>query len=149
GFVYRAEELKRLGKALDARYDGRVPGDLRLLLALPGVGDYAARAVLNFAFEKPVPIVDTNVGRFLHRFFGLNSPLPSNPARSGTLLDLAAKLMPRKNASGFNFALLDLCAGICLPRNPRCEVCPLRHACFTGQLVLRQRANRHAKNNSV
>jgi A/G-specific adenine glycosylase len=133
GFVYRAKELKRLGKALNVRHKGRVPSDLRLLLELPGVGEYAARAVLSFAFGQPVPIVDTNIARFLHRFFALNLPLSSNPARSKALLNLAAKLMPTQDFVEFNFGLLDLCAGICVPRNPRCQVCPLRLDCFTGQ----------------
>jgi len=142
GFVYRAKELKTLGKALSVLYKGRVPDDLPLLLHLPGVGDYSARAVLSFAFEQPVPVVDTNVARFLHRFFGVDSPMPSNPARSRTLLKLAAKLMPTTGkSSAFNFALLDLCTSVCLPKTPKCAICPLQTACSTGQLVL-ARCNR-------
>lgn len=133
GFLYRAKELKTLGKTLSTRYRGRVPRNLELLRQLPGVGDYAARAVLTFAFGKAVPIVDTNVARFLNRFFGLDSPLLSNPARNKVLLDLAAKLLPRENSSLFNFAVLDLCAGICVPKKPRCEICPVRLACVTGR----------------
>src|SRR6202035_2981741 len=114
GFHYRAKELKRLGKALNAGHRGRVPRDLNLLLSLPGVGDYTARAVLSFAFGESVPIVDTNVARFLYRFFGLKLPLPSNPARSEALLNLAAKLLPKTDSGRFNFALLDLCAEICV-----------------------------------
>ena len=136
GFVYRANELKRLGKALTVVHNGRVPDDLRRLLDLPGVGQYAARAVLSFAFEQRVPIVDNNVARFLHRFFGIRSPIPANPARSSALLKLAADIMPPGKSSAFNFALLDLCAAICTPNAPKCEICPLRSACFTGQLRL-------------
>lgn len=49
GFLYRAKELQTLGQALVARHRGKVPRTLKELLALPGVGDYAARAVLSFA----------------------------------------------------------------------------------------------------
>src|SRR5947209_6395246 len=65
GFSYRAKELKALGKAVVVNYKGRIPRNLKSLLSLPGVGDYAARAVLSFAFAEDVPIVDTNVARFL------------------------------------------------------------------------------------
>ena len=144
GFLYRAKELRRLGRALDARYDGRVPNNLHLLLELPGVGDYTARAVLSFAFGKAVAIVDTNIARFLHRFFGLNWSMPSNPARSKMLLELAAKLLPGRNSRRFNLALLDLCAGICLPQSPRCRICPLRLSCFTGRAALQRSGRRGA-----
>ena len=141
GFVYRARELKKLGKALNARHNGRVPRDLRLLVKLPGVGDYAARAVLSFAFGEAVPIVDTNVGRFLYRFFGLDLPMPSNPARNKALLELAAQLLPNADSDRFNFALLDLCANICIAQNPKCQICPLRLSCVTGRVAMNKRCS--------
>src|SRR5206468_3947356 len=99
GFVYRAKELKKLGKALTIVHNGHVPDDLGLLLNLPGVGQYAARAVLSFAFEQRVPIVDNNIARFLHRFLGIRFPIPANPARSSGLLRLAADIMPPGKSS--------------------------------------------------
>ena len=56
--------------AVVERHGGRLPDDLGALLALPGVGPYTARAVLAFAFERPVGVVDTNVGRVLARWAG-------------------------------------------------------------------------------
>ena len=50
-----------------AEHGGQVPSDLAGLLALPGVGAYTARAVLAFAFEADVGVVDTNAGRVLSR----------------------------------------------------------------------------------
>jgi A/G-specific adenine glycosylase len=136
GFLYRARELKALGKILSTRFSGSVPADLRSLLQLPGVGDYAARAVLSFAYKENTPVVDTNVARFLHRFFGLNSPIPSNPARSKALLNLAANLLPPGESIAFNFAILDLCAAVCVPNKPKCDVCPMRSGCYTGQTAV-------------
>jgi A/G-specific adenine glycosylase len=140
GLSYRASELKDLGQVLSRDYGGQVPDDLRSLLHLPGVGDYAARAVLSFAFEQRVPVVDTNVARFLHRFFGLNTRIPSNPSRSRRLLKLANNLMPPGSSSAFNFAVLDLCAAVCLPRNPKCNECPVRSDCSTGRSVTGRKA---------
>jgi A/G-specific adenine glycosylase len=145
GFAYRAKELKTLGQALVVNHKGRVPRDLDSLLSLPGVGDYAARAVLSFAFGRDVPVVDTNVARFLHRFFGLRGRLPSNPARNKKLLRIAAGLVPTGRSREFNYAVLDLCANICTSRNPKCQICPLQDRCVVGsRLTLRRRkAHRH------
>jgi A/G-specific adenine glycosylase len=77
GFLYRTKELRVLARELVDKYGGQVPANLKMLLALPGVGDYSARAVLSFAFDQDIPIVDTNVARFFYRLFGINGPLPS------------------------------------------------------------------------
>jgi A/G-specific adenine glycosylase len=129
GFSYRARELKALGQALVLEYHGNIPCDLKQLKALPGVGDYAARAILSFAFDEDVPVVDTNVARFLYRFFGIQGPLPANPARKKILIELAGSLVPRGRSKAFNLALLDLCAEICISRQPLCNLCPMRQAC--------------------
>jgi A/G-specific adenine glycosylase len=129
GLAYRAQELRSMGRALVSEFDGIVPSELKDLLLLPGVGDYAARAVLSFAFDRDVPIVDTNVARFLYRLFGISAPFPANPSRKKSLIELATYLIPEGNARKFNFAILDLCAAICRPARPLCEICPVRHLC--------------------
>lgn len=132
GFHYRARELVALGTALIERHQGQVPRDLTALLDLPGVGDYIARAVLSFAYHESTPIVDTNVARWLHRMLGLPGPLPSNPARSRSLHDIALRLLPLGQSKEFNLAILDLCALVCRPRVPLCDQCPVRPYCATG-----------------
>jgi adenine-specific DNA glycosylase len=132
GFHYRARELIALGTALIERHRGQVPRDLASLLALPGVGDYIARAVLSFAYHQSIPIVDTNIARWLYRMMGIPGKLPSNPARSRSLHEIAAQLLPSGRSKEFNLAVLDLCALVCRPRVPRCDVCPVRPYCATG-----------------
>ena len=51
GLSYRAIELRALGQSLISQFGGNVPANFRDLMSLPGVGDYAARAVLSFAFD--------------------------------------------------------------------------------------------------
>lgn len=67
GYNRRALNLHRSAQTVVDRHDSEVPRDLEALLALPGVGPYTARAVLVFAFEQDVGLVDTNAGRFLAR----------------------------------------------------------------------------------
>jgi A/G-specific adenine glycosylase len=137
GLSYRARELKLLGQVLIFRHNGKVPDNLRELKALPGVGDYAARAVLSFALNEDVPVVDTNVARFLYRFFGIGGVFPKNPARKKDLIELAATLVPKGRSKVFNLALLDFCAAVCLSKVPRCSVCPLQGICSFGTQTAR------------
>lgn len=132
GLLYRARQLVEMAKEIVGRYGGTVPCQLEELLALTGVGDYAARAVLSFACMEHVPVVDTNVARFLYRFLGLEGSLPANPARKKGLIELARRLLPHDRSRDYNLAVLDLCAAICTSRNPRCPVCPVSAYCLFG-----------------
>ena len=133
GLTYRATELRALGQSLMSKFGGNVPRNLRDLMSLPGVGDYAARAVLSFGFEENIAVVDTNVARFLYRFFGIRDPFPANPARKKNLIELAERLLPKGQSRDFNFAILDLCATICRPVRPLCEQCPVKFSCVYAQ----------------
>jgi A/G-specific adenine glycosylase len=148
GLRYRAKELRAIARFLVNEHGGRVPSTLNHLLAIPGVGDYMARAVLSFAFEKHVAVVDTNVARFLHRFFGIKGRLPANPARKRSLLRLAESLLPRQKSKDFNLAILDLCAIICRPSRPNCAACPVARFCVYGRQAPVERSNTpRSKNN--
>src|SRR4029077_1959007 len=69
GYYARARNLHALAKQVTRRRDGRLPDTPEDLIELPGVGRYTAGAVSSFAYERPVPAVDTNVGRVLRRVF--------------------------------------------------------------------------------
>ncbi|MBA7481013.1 Adenine DNA glycosylase [subsurface metagenome] len=129
GLRYRAKELRAMACELIARHNGEVPRDLEKLLELPGIGEYAARAVLSLAFGDDVPIVDSNIARFLYRIFSIKGPLPSNPARKRGLIELAGNLIPEGRSKKFNLAILDLCAQICKPNRPQCSECPVLTHC--------------------
>ena len=133
GLIYRANELITLADEIVKKHDGIIPNDINSLLSLPGVGDYAARAILVFAFVQDIPIVDTNVARFLHRFLGLQEPISKNPARSRQLRESARSLLPKGKSRDFNFAILDLCALLCKVRSPQCADCPLQENCDYGK----------------
>ena len=119
GYNRRALWLQRAARRIVDRHEGAVPDDLDDLKALPGVGPYTARAVLAFAFGRPVGVVDTNVGRVLAR------------AVAGRRLSLAEaqsradRLVPPARAREWNLALMDLGALCCRARRPDCPGCPL------------------------
>lgn len=129
GFVYRAGLLRRMAQELVDRHAGLVPQSLNELLSLTGVGDYAARAVLSFAFGQDIAVVDTNVARFLYRLYGIEGPLPANPSRKRRLIELANSLVPPGHSKDYNLAVLDLGAQVCTPKKPKCVECPVNHFC--------------------
>ncbi len=123
GYNRRAVRLRATAAAIVERHGGAVPDDLRALLALPGVGPYTARAVLAFAFEQDVAVVDTNVRRVLCR------ALVGGRAAPAALQDLADALVPAGRGWAWNQALLELGATRCTGRSPRCDGCPLAPRC--------------------
>lgn len=122
GYNRRAVTLHRCAAAVVERHAGELPDTLDELLALPGVGPYTARAVLVFAFEDDVGLVDTNAGRFVARALA-GRPLPRWEAQS-----VADAAVPTGDAWRWGAAVFDLGASICTKRNPRCDACPLRDA---------------------
>jgi A/G-specific adenine glycosylase len=122
GYNRRAVNLHRCATAVVARHGGDLPDDLDALLALPGIGPYTARAVLAFAFERDVGIVDTNAARVLARWSGRR--LTARQAQ--TAADLA---VPPGRAWAWNQAVLDLAAAVCVRRSPRCDTCPVTERC--------------------
>ena len=107
---------------IEQRHGGAVPNELDALLALPGVGPYTARAVLAFAFEQDVGVLDTNVGRVLARLVGKR--LGAREAQG-----LADALVPQGNGWEWNQAVLDFGAQICQKRTPNCSACPAQQIC--------------------
>lgn len=121
GYPRRARNLRAAATTVVERHGGVVPGDLDALLALPGIGPYTARAVLAFAFERDVAVVDTNIARILARTSG--ERLTAKRAQAA-----ADALVPRGDGWAWNQVIMDLGAGVCRPA-PRCDECPLTSSC--------------------
>jgi endonuclease III len=67
-FRAKTTSLIGLGQALCDRFGGEVPGRLKDLVTLPGVGRKTANVVLGNAFGVPGITVDTHFARLAHRF---------------------------------------------------------------------------------
>jgi len=136
GYYRRAANLHRLAREVVERYDGELPDNPDDLARLPGIGPYTAGAVACFAYEKAVPLVDTNIARVLRRAF--HPRLPKNGKGQRTLWETATALQrrPGRSAWTFNQALMELGAVVCTARIARCGVCPVAKECITGQKEL-------------
>jgi A/G-specific adenine glycosylase len=120
GYPRRAKNLHAAAQQI--AQSGEFPTTLDALLDLPGVGPYTARAVLVFAFDRDVGVVDTNIARVLARLCG--SRLTARQAQ--TVADAA---VPRGESWAWNQCLMDLGAALCRPLAPGCRECPLATRC--------------------
>jgi A/G-specific adenine glycosylase len=133
GYPRRALRLHAAAVAITERHGGVVPPDVDDLLALPGIGEYTARAVAVFAYGRRHPVVDTNVRRVLARAIdGVADAGP--PATRRDLAAMDAQLpAPDADARIFNAAAMELGAVVCTARTPRCDACPIADQCAWRQ----------------
>jgi A/G-specific adenine glycosylase len=128
GYPRRALNLHAAAVAITERHGGIVPEDVPSLLALPGIGDYTARAVAVFAYGHRHPVVDVNIRRVLARAVrGVGEP---GPASKRDLAEMEA-ILPESiaDARRANVAIMELGAVVCTARSPKCDVCPIADAC--------------------
>jgi A/G-specific adenine glycosylase len=96
------------------------------------VGPYTAAAVASIGFGLPHAAVDGNVLRVLARFTGDGGDITAGATRA-RLTAVAEELLDRAHPGDFNQALMELGATLCLPKNPRCLVCPVAEECVARQ----------------
>ncbi|WP_199189878.1 A/G-specific adenine glycosylase [Mycobacterium sp. ENV421] len=124
GYPRRAKRLHECATVIATEHDDRVPDDVEVLLTLPGVGSYTARAVACFAYQQSVPVVDTNVRRVVARAIHGRADA-GNPSATRDMADVLALMPDDETAPVFSAALMELGATVCTARSPKCGVCPL------------------------
>jgi len=128
GYYSRARNLHKAAKIVVKQHNGQLPRDLKELRKLPGIGRYTVGAIASIAFNMDEPTLDGNLRRVFARLFDMSEPADA-PAGEKRLWGLAAEHLPKGQAGDYNQALMDLGATICLPKNPRCLLCPLMEMC--------------------
>lgn len=123
GYNRRAVHLHRAAARCVAEHGGELPTTLDELLALPGVGPYTARAVLVFAHEADIGLVDTNAGRFLARAVAGRALGRAEAQR------VADATVPDGWGWTWGQAVFDLGALVCHKRAPDCGGCPIVSHC--------------------
>jgi len=127
GYYARARNLRKAAIRIIRDFGGEIPHRTEDLRKLPGVGRYTAAAIASIAFQQPVPAIDANVRRILRRICGVN-PLPV-PDLEEFLLQAIEISRPEVGGE----ALMELGQVICLPANPKCDVCPLFAICRSAE----------------
>ena len=128
GYYSRARNLHKGAQQVAREFGGRIPGDVKELLKISGIGEYTAGAIASIAYDRSVPAVDGNVIRVVSRVAGIreNVGIPSVKRR---IAQEAAALVPENRPGDFNQAMMDLGATICVPGTPSCERCPVAGLC--------------------
>lgn len=120
----RAKQLRETALIIVKDYNGEIPKSSEGLQSLPGVGDYIASAVRNFAYGEPVPLVDGNVIHFISRVFGLQFAGPTDTKAWEFMAQFGGS-----HKAKLYWGIIDLVATVCLRHNPRCGDCPLSKVC--------------------
>jgi A/G-specific adenine glycosylase len=139
GYYRRARMLYATAKKVVKERAGKFPANAAGLRALPGIGRYTGAAIASIAFNEPVAVVDGNVERVIRRL--------SAKTIAGELLWRAAQEMLNVDRPGdFNQAMMELGAIVCLPRQPKCSLCPVSRMCASrGELPAPRRETRQRK----
>jgi A/G-specific adenine glycosylase len=132
GYNRRALNLQRSAEAIAHRGRKPFPNTLEELRALRGVGEYTASAVLAFAFNADVSVVDVNIERVLSRIWKRMPNMAANePIQDIRALD--AHILPLGRSAEWHQAIMDFGATICTKRKPGCIACPLIKTCKSGK----------------
>ena len=122
-FRAKTTSLIGLGQALCDRYGGEVPGRLKDLVTLPGVGRKTANVVLGNAFDLPGITVDTHFGRLARRFGWTEQTDPDKVEAE------VGSLFPRKDWTLLSHRMIWHGRRRCHARTPACGACALARWC--------------------
>ncbi|WP_286178052.1 A/G-specific adenine glycosylase [Stieleria mannarensis] len=135
GYYRRVRSMHAAAKKIMADHDGRFPLDYDQVLALPGVGRYTAGAVLSISSDAKLPVLEGNTQRVYSRWIALRAS-PTENAGNKLLWEFATRMLPRRGSGQFNQAAMELGALVCLPKQPKCDQCPVQNHCRAAELQL-------------
>jgi len=133
GYYSRARNLQKAAQQIVAKHDGQFPREREAALALAGIGEYTAAAILSIAFDEKYAVLDGNVARVISRLEAIRGDL-REPKRWRELQATADRLLASKSSGDWNEAMMELGATVCTPRAPQCLLCPIAQFCEAKKL---------------
>jgi A/G-specific adenine glycosylase len=128
GYYARARNLRCAAEIIQLEYQGIFPDSYEKIVSLPGIGRSTAGAILAFSYHKPYPILDSNVRRVLARYHAIGGWTGHSKVEN-RLWGVAEKYMAHEDIGDYTQGMMDIGAEVCLPRHPRCSICPLSNGC--------------------
>ena len=128
GYYSRARNLQKAALQIVAKHRGQFPARLEDVLALPGIGNYTAAAILSITFGEKHAVLDGNVARVLARVNAIRGDLRQSQRWQG-LQKKADELLEAKSPGDWNQAMMELGATLCTPKSPQCLLCPVAPFC--------------------
>jgi endonuclease-3 len=136
----KAARIKAVSRIIHEDYKDIVPNNFDELIKLPGVGAKTANCILVYAFKIPAIPVDTHVHRISNRLRWVKSRSPEK-----TEIALREKI-PKKLWIKINRLFVRFGQEICLPNNPRCDLCPINELCpkdFSMELKMKSKKKKN------
>jgi A/G-specific adenine glycosylase len=128
GYYGRARNLQKAAQQIVAKHAGQFPRQMDDVLALPGIGNYTAAAILSIAFGEELAVLDGNAARVLARLGAIRGDLRESQ-RWQELQETADRLLEPKSPGDWNQAMMELGATLCTPKSPQCLLCPVAQFC--------------------
>ncbi len=119
----KAQILQEVSQTLIDRFDSQVPSTKEELLSIKGIGEKTANIVLNNAFDIPTIAVDTHVYRLPNMWGFIDTKSDKETTKA------LCEKVPKEYWNRLNFTIVSFGQTICLPRNPKCEICPIVKYC--------------------
>lgn len=135
GYYARARNLHKAAWIICETHGGELPETLEEMMELPGIGRSSAGSILALSGGQPLPILDGNVKRVLCRHEAIRG-WPGRREVETKLWELAARLVPERDAGVYTQAIMDLGATVCTRGVPRCDACPVSATCEARRLGL-------------
>lgn len=129
GYYRRFKLMLKAAVMIRDDHQGVFPHKYEDVLALPGVGHYTAGAIMSIAYQKPYSAVDGNVIRVLSRYFAINDDMRQEKNKK-KIQTINQNIIVHTDPHIYTQALMELGATVCKPRQPKCEVCPLKMSCL-------------------
>ncbi len=131
GYYNRARNIHKTAQICTQEHNAQLPLDLKQLMALPGIGQTTAAAILSLSSDLPFAILDGNVKRVMSRVFKVGDVNISQYNKK--LWKLAEQNLSQQRPKNYNQALMDLGSLVCVRSKPRCTQCPLNALCQAYQ----------------
>lgn len=130
GYYSRAHNMHHAAQQIMEEYGGKFPTTEKEVASLKGVGPYTTAAIMSFAYNVPLAVVDGNVYRVLSRLTASEIPIDTTQGQKHYKA-LAQQLILKAQPSAYNQAIMDLGATICTPLSPKCTACPVARICLS------------------
>lgn len=103
GYNRRARYLQDLSRIIVHTHGNMLPDEPEVLVQLPGIGPATAASICVFAYNKPLPFIETNIRTVFIYFFFRNSPR----VHDREILELVEKTLDQERPREWFYALMD------------------------------------------
>lgn len=133
GYYSRARNMRAAAKQVVEYFGGEFPSTYYEIIKLKGVGPYTAAAISSIAFGEKRPCIDGNVLRVMSRYLATEKSI-DKPKTKKWFEEILDGAIPKDRPGDFNQAMMELGATVCLPKQAKCELCPLENGCNARRL---------------